>query len=277
MITQTDAVKQAWAATDRTLDIVVTVDGNDYQATEINSLNYDAGAFTGDTLGIGSTYENSVTIEFSSVVEAFKQGLTVLPKVGILVNGKFEYTKLGTFIISEVNRDRNNNLTTIKALDQMCKLEGQYKPTVSAMASPLDIIADIANQGGVMVNTGELQHLPTLPNIKRIEGQTLRTAIGWIAQLYDGFAAFDRDGKLTIRTTASPDYTITPGEYQQGGLTKNEVAYKTGGIKVTVNTKKTDDSGQEVDDTTTLQAGGTTGSQIELTNDSMTRDRKSVV
>lgn len=272
MITQTDAVKQAWAATDRTLDIVVTVDGNDYQATEINSLNYDAGAFTGDTLGIGSTYENSVTIEFSSVVEAFKQGLTVLPKVGILVNGKFEYTKLGTFIISEVNRDRNNNLTTIKALDQMCKLEGQYKPTVSAMASPLDIIADIANQGGVMVNTGELQHLPTLPNIKRIEGQTLRTAIGWIAQLYDGFAAFDRDGKLTIRTTASPDYTITPGEYQQGGLTKNEVAYKTGGIKVTVNTKKTDDSGQEVDDTTTLQAGGTTGSQIELTNDSMTSD-----
>lgn len=272
MLSQTDAVKQAWAATDRTLDIIVTVDGKDYQATEINSLNYDAGAFTGDTLGIGSTYENSVTIEFSSVVEVFKQGLTVLPKVGILVDGKFEYTKLGTFIMSEVNRDRNNNLTTIKALDQMCKLEGQYKPTVSAMASPLDIIADIANQGGVAVNTGELQHLPTLPNIKKIEGQTLRTAIGWIAQLYDGFAAFDRDGNLTIRTTASPDYTITPGEYQQGGLTKNEVAYKTGGIKVTVNTKKTDDSGQEVDDTTTLQAGETTGSQIELTNDSMTND-----
>lgn len=272
MLSQTDAVKQAWAAADRTLDIIVTVDGKEYQATEINSLNYDAGAFTGDTLGIGSAYENSVTIEFSSVVEAFKQGLTVLPRVGILVNGKFEYTKLGTFIISEVNRDRNNSLTTIKALDQMCKLEGRYKPTVSAMASPLDIIADIANQGGVTVNAGELQHLPTLPNIKKIKGQTLRTAIGWVAQLYGGFAAFDRDGKLTIRTTATPDYTITPGEYQQGGLTKNEVAYKTGGIKVTVNTKKTDDSGQEVDDTTTLQAGETTGSQIELTNDSMTND-----
>ncbi|MBD5834704.1 gp58-like family protein [Lactobacillus delbrueckii] len=272
MLSQTDVVKQAWAAANRTLDIIVTVDGKDYQSTEINSLNYDAGAFTGDTLGIGSTYENSVTIEFSSVVEAFKQGLTVLPKVGVLVNGKFEYTKLGTFIVSEVNRDRNNNLTTIKALDQMCKLEGQYKPTVSDTASPLDIIADIANQGGVTVNMGDLQHLPTLPNVKRIEGQTLRTAIGWVAQLYDGFATFDRDGKLTIRTTASPDYTITPGEYQQGGLTKNEVAYKTGGIKVTVNTKKTDDSGQEVDDTTTLQAGETTGSQIELTNDSMTND-----
>lgn len=272
MLSQTDAVKQAWAATDRTLDIIVTVDGKDYQATEINSLSYDAGAFTGDTLGIGSTYENSVTIEFSSVVEAFKQGLTVLPKIGVLVNGKFEYTSLGTFIMSEVNRDRNNNLTTIKALDQMCKLEGQYKPTVSDMASPLDIIADIANQGGVTVNTGELQHLPTLPNIKKIEGQTLRTAIGWVAQLYGGFATFDRDGKLTIRTTATPDYTITPGEYQQGGLTKNEVSYKTGGIKVTVNTKKTDDSGQEFDDTTTLQAGETTGSQIELTNDSMTSD-----
>ena len=51
MLSQTDAVKQAWAATDRTLDIIV-VDGKDYQATEINSLSYDAGAFTVIPLGL---------------------------------------------------------------------------------------------------------------------------------------------------------------------------------------------------------------------------------
>ncbi|GHV97901.1 hypothetical protein lacNasYZ03_11770 [Lactobacillus nasalidis] len=273
MLSQTDAVKQAWAATDRTLDIVVKVGDVEYQATEINTLSYDAAAFTGDTLGIGSTYENSVSIEFASVIEAFKQGLTVLPKIGVLVDGTFQYTPLGTFIISEVDRDRNNNLTTIKALDQMCKLEGSYTSKLTYPASALDIIAEIANQGGVTVNTGELQHLPTLPNItKAITKQTLRTALGWIAQLYAGFATFDRNGQLTIRTTATPDYTISPSEYMQAGLTKNEVTYKTGGIKVTVNSTTTDDNGQEVDNTSTLQAGETTGSQIDLTNDVMTEN-----
>lgn len=273
MLTQSDAVKQAWQASERTLDIVINVDGVDYPATNINSLSYDAGAFTGDSLGIGSNYENSISAEFSSVIEAFKAGLTVKPKIGIKVNGKFEYTPLGVFIISEVNRDRNNNLTTIKALDQMVKLEEPYTSALTYPAKILDVVAEIANQGGVKVNQTDLTHLPSLPNLNSaITGQTLRAAIGWIAQFYAGFAAFDREGQLTIRTTATPDYTIDPGEYMQGGLTKNEVTYKTGGIKVSVTTTSTTETGEKEDKTEELHAGETTGSQIELTNNVMTSD-----
>ena len=278
MLEQSDAVKQAWQASERTLDIVINVDGTDYQATSVNSLSYDAGAFTGDSLGIGSNYENSISAEFSSVIEAFTAGQVVKPKIGIKVNGKFEYTPLGVFIISEVNRDRNNNLTTIKALDQMVKLERAYTSTLKYPATMLDVVAEIANQSGVKVNQTDLTHLPELPNLtSAITGQTLRTAIGWIAQLYAGYAAFDRDGQLTIRTTATPDYTISPSEYMQAGLTKNEVTYKTGGIKATVTTTSTTETGELDDKTETLQVGETTGSQIELTNNLMTQDRLSTI
>ena len=278
MLEQSDAVKQAWQASERTLDIVINVDGTDYQATSVNSLSYDAGAFTGDSLGIGSNYENSISAEFSSVIEAFTAGQVVKPKIGIKVNGKFEYTPLGVFIISEVNRDRNNNLTTIKALDQMVKLERAYTSTLKYPATMLDVVAEIANQGGVTVNQTDLTHLPSLPNLdSAITGQTLRTALGWIAQFYAGFAAFDRNGQLTIRTAATPDYVINPGEYMQGGLTKNEVTYKTGGIKVNVTTTSTTETGEKEDKTTTLQAGETSGSQIELTNNVMTSNALSTI
>lgn len=278
MLEQSDAVKQAWQASERTLDIVINVDGTDYQATSINSLSYDAGAFTGDSLGIGSNYENSISAEFSSVIEAFTAGQVVKPKIGIKVNGAFEYTPLGVFVISEVNRDRNNNLTTIKALDQMVKLEKDYTSTLTYPANMLDVIAEIANQAGVTINETDLTHLPNLPKLNSaITGQTLRTAIGWIAQFYAGFAAFDRSGQLTIRTTATPDYEINPSEYMQGGLTKNEVTYQTGGIKVSVTTTSTTETGEQEDKTTTLQAGETTGSQIELTNNVMTNDALSTI
>jgi hypothetical protein len=278
VLEQSDAVKQAWQASERTLDIVINVDGQDYQATSINSLSYDAGAFTGDSLGIGSNYENSISAEFSSVIEAFAAGQVVKPKIGIKVNGTFEYTPLGVFIISEVNRDRNNSLTTIKALDQMVKLERAYTSTLTYPATMLDVIAEIANQGGVTVNQTDLTHLPSLPKLNSaITGQTLRTAIGWIAQFYAGFAAFDRNGQLTIRTTATPDYVINPSEYMQGGLTKNEVTYKAGGIKVSVTTTSTTETGEKEDKTTTLQAGETSGSQIELTNNVMTSDALSTI
>lgn len=278
MLEQSDAVKQAWQASERTLDIVINVNGTDYQATSINSLSYDAGAFTGDSLGIGSTYENSVSVEFSSVIEAFAAGQVVKPQIGIEVNGDFEYTPLGVFIISEVNKDRNNNLTTIKALDQMVKLERDYTSTLTYPAAMLDVVAEIASQGGVTVNQTDLAHLPNLPKLNSaITGQTLRTAIGWVAQFYSGFATFDRDGKLTIRTTATPDYEINPSEYMQGGLTKNEVTYQTGGIKVSVTTTSTTETGEQEDKTTTLQAGETSGSQIELTNNVMTNDALSTI
>lgn len=161
-----------------------------------------------------------------------------------------------------------------KAYDQMCLLEGTYTSKLTYPAKMTSVIAEIANLAGVLLNTTDIGRLPVQVDLpSAITGQTYRNAIGMIAQFYAGFATFDRDGKLTIRTITEPDYTLDPSQYEQGGLTKNEAPYKIGGIQCEVTTTTTDSTGQSTETTNTLQVGATSGSQIKLTNNLMTMDR----
>ena len=275
MLKQIKEVQDAWRATQRTLDIKVVVNGKTYEATDINSLKYDSGAYTGDTFAIGSTYSNNVQIEFSHLVEGLKLGMEVHPSIGIKTSKGYIYEPLGVFIISsEIKMDRNNNLTSISASDRFCGLEGTYKSKLVYPAKVLDIVAEICAQSGVKANADDLARLPHQADIPiPISGQSYRKALGWIAQLYAGYATFDRQGLFTIRTIAEPNYELDPSQYEQAGLTKNEAPYKIGGIQCqTVITTKTRD-GENTEETKTYQVGDTSGSQIKLENNIMTPDR----
>lgn len=275
MLTQTKEVRDAWRASQRTLDIKVAVNGKTYTATDINSLKYDSGAYTGDTFAIGSTYSNNVQIEFSHLVEGLKLGMEVRPSIGIKTSKGYIYEPLGVFIISsEIKMDRNNNLTSISASDRFFGLEGKYKSKLVYPAKVLDIIAEICAQSGVKANADDLARLPHQADLPiPISGQSCRKAVGWIAQLYAGYATFDRQGLFTIRTIAEPNYELDPSQYEQAGLTKNEAPYKIGGIQCqTVITTKTRD-GENTEETKTYQVGDTSGSQIKLENNIMTPDR----
>ncbi len=273
MYKQSNEAKLAYQSAERTLDIVVNVNGVDYKATDIEQFDYDSGGYTGDTFSIGSTYENNITVKFIHLVEGLKRGMIVKPRIGIkLPNGKFEYTPLGVFIIAdEIQMDRNNNSTTIKAYDKFVVMEGQYVSKLTYPANAVDIITEIAQMCKVDVNTNDLAHLSTIKVSKAITKQSYRTAIGWIAQLYVGFASFDRDGKLTIRRVAEPNYTIEPSEYEQQGLVKNEAPYIIGGISCNVNVVETTNNGETNEVTHKIHSGSVNGSQIELTNDIMTQ------
>ncbi|AVK60527.1 hypothetical protein C5Z25_01515 [Lactobacillus sp. CBA3605] len=275
MITQSDQARAAWQATERLLDAVVVINGASYKTTDLASVEYDSGGYTGDTFGIGSNYENSVTIKFSHLVEGLKPGMTVKPKIGIKTSSGYEYSPLGVFIIStDIQMDRNNDETIIKCYDQMCLMENIYTSKLSYPAKVIDVIAEIANKAGVVLNTDDISRLPTQVNLpSAIKGQTYRNAIGMIAQFYAGFVTFDRDGKLTIRTLTDPDYLLAPSSYEQAGLTKNEATYRIGGISCEVTTTSKDSAGDSTDTTSTLQAGSTSGAQIQLTNNLMTVDR----
>lgn len=275
MLTQTKEVRDAWRASQRTLDIKVVVNGKTYNATDINSLKYDSGAYTGDTFAIGSTYSNSVQLEFSHLIENLKLGMEVLPSIGIKTSKGYIYEPLGVFIISsEIKMDRNNNLTSISASDRFCGLEGTYKSKLAYPARVLDVIAEICAQSGVKANVDDLARLPHQADLPHpITGQTYRKALSWIAQLYAGYATFDRHGLFTIRTIAEPNYELDPSQYEQAGLTKNEAPYKISGIQcqTTITTKTRD--GEDTDKTKTYQVGDTNGSQIKLENNIMTPDR----
>lgn len=275
MLTQSKETRDAWRASQRTLDIKVTIDGKTYGATDINSLKYDSGAYNGDTFAIGSTYSNTVQIEFSHLIEGLKLGMEVHPSIGIKTSSGYVYEPLGVFIISsEIKMDRNNNLTTVSASDRFCGLEGTYVSKLTYPAKVLDVIAEICAQSGVKANTDDLARLPHQADLSApITGQSYRKALGWIAQLYVGYALFDRQGLFTIRTISEPNYELDPSQYEQAGLTKNEAAYKINGIQcqVTITTKTRD--GESTEETKTYQAGDATGSQIKLENNIMTPQR----
>lgn len=275
MLTQSKETRNAWRASQRTLDIKVTIDGKTYGATDINSLKYDSGAYNGDTFAIGSTYSNTVQIEFSHLIEGLKLGMEVHPSIGIKTSSGYVYEPLGVFIISsEIKMDRNNNLTTVSASDRFCGLEGTYVSKLTYPAKVLDVIAEICAQSGVKANTDDLARLPHQADLSApITGQSYRKALGWIAQLYVGYALFDRQGLFTIRTISEPNYELDPSQYEQAGLTKNEAAYKINGIQcqVTLTTKTRD--GESTEETKNYQAGDATGSQIKLENNIMTPQR----
>lgn len=275
MLTQSKETRNAWRASQRILDIKVTIDGKTYGATDINSLKYDSGAYNGDTFAIGSTYSNTVQIEFSHLIEGLKLGMEVRPSIGIKTSSGYVYEPLGVFIISsEIKMDRNNNLTTVSASDRFCGLEGGYVSKLTYPAKVLDVIAEICAQSGVKANTDDLARLPHQADLPApITGQSYRKALGWIAQLYVGYALFDRQGLFTIRTISEPNYELDPSQYEQAGLTKNEAAYKINGIQcqVTITTKTRD--GESTEETKNYQAGDATGSQIKLENNIMTPQR----
>ena len=251
------------------------IDGKTYGATDVNSLKYDSGAYNGDTFAIGSTYSNTVQIEFSHLIEGLKLGMEVRPSIGIKTSSGYVYEPLGVFIISsEIKMDRNNNLTTVSASDRFCGLEGAYLSKLTYPAKVLDVIAEICAQSGVKANTDDLARLPHQEDLPApITGQSYRKALGWIAQLYVGYALFDRQGLFTIRTISEPNYELDPSQYEQAGLTKNEAAYKINGIQcqVTLTTKTRD--GESTEETKTYQAGDATGSQSQLENNIMTPQR----
>ena len=261
MLAISDAVKEAWLNPARQLSIRVKVDKTMYGSEDVSSLSFDSGSISGEVYQIGSTYMNSVTLSFPSIIETIKEDLEVIPELGILVDGEYHFSKLGHFYITEFNRDRNANITTITANDKMIYLEGTYDSKLTYPKPYREVALEIANLAGVEVNQASFASLG-IGAIKKPEGYTYRQAIGLIAQFEGGFASFNRDGELEIRRLQPTEFGVTPESYLLKGFTKNENSYKIGGITVRIGEEETD----------ILKVGNDTGSQVELENKAMTQD-----
>lgn len=260
MLAISDAVKEAWLSPSRQLAVRVKVDKTTYGSEDVSSLSFDSGSISGEVYQIGSTYMNSVTLSFPSIIETIKEDLEVIPELGILVDGEYHFSKLGHFYITEFNRDRNANVTTITANDKMIYLEGAYDSQLTYPKPYREVALEIANLAGVEVNQASFASLG-IGAIKKPEGYTFRQAIGLIAQFEGGFASFNREGELEIRRLRPTEFGVTPESYLLKGFTKNENSYKIGGITVRIGEEETD----------VLKVGTTTGSQIELENKVMTQ------
>lgn len=260
MLVTTDDVIAAWLSPSRQLSIRVKMNNVTYGSEDITSLSFDSGSISGETYQIGSTYMNSIQLVFPSIIETVKEDLEVVPELAVLVNGNYEYTKLGHFFIDEFERNRNSNTTTIKATDKMRFMEGPYESKLSYKKPYREVALEVANLAGVEINEASFSALGTAA-INKPEGYTFRQAIGLIAQFEGGFASFNRNGELEIRRLAPTNFEITPESYMLKGFTKNEVSYRIGGITVKTGEEETD----------VIRVGSTNGSQVHIESKVMTQ------
>ncbi|MBE9878404.1 hypothetical protein G8B51_02505 [Enterococcus casseliflavus] len=260
MLVTSDEIKAAWLKPSRQLSIRVNINGTTYGSEDITSLSFDSGSISGETYQIGSTYMNSVKIVFPSIIESIKEDIEVIPELAILLEGEYQYTKLGHFFVSEFDRDRNSNKTTITANDKMMYMESAFESRLTYPKPYKEVALEIANLSGVEVNQASFSSLG-ISSIAKPEGYTYRQAIGLIAQFEGGFASFNRDGELEIRRLVPTSFEVTPESYLLKGFTKNEVSYRIGGISVKTGEEETD----------VIRVGSLNGSQVILENKVMTQ------
>lgn len=235
MLKQSNDFNKVFNSDSRTLSIKATVAGKDYTADDLTSIEYDSAAMTGESMGIGSTYENSVKITFANLVEGIKAKDKVTVSIGAeLPNGAYEYAPLGVFYVDdEITMDRNNKTTEITADDGMCMLNGVYTAKVTLPTTLSDMALDIANQAGVTISQDSFSKLPEIGLSKIPTNQPYRTVLGWLAMMIPGYATFDRQGQLCLRNITGSTYAVSPDNYEYQGLTKNENPYTVTGITIT--------------------------------------------
>ena len=243
---------EAMFAKNRTLAIRV----GDYQSSDIKEASFEYGYIKGDTYKPGGTCAGSGKITFTSIITTFNKLDKVYPEIGLLVDGTYEWVKMGEYFINDIEIDRNRNTTTLDLMDGMFKLNREHITDLTYPAEIRQVIKEICLKTGVelanenMDITSMNYVVEKMPKEKKM---TFRDVLSLATQMLGMSCFFNREGKLEIKELTDSGITITANSYFMHGLTKSEVEYQIAGITC----KKDKD---------TLTVGMRTGRSLELDN-----------
>ena len=244
-------------AKNRTLAIRV----GQYQSSDIKEASFDYGYIKGDTYKPGGTCAGSGKITFTSIITTFNKLDKIYPEIGLLVDGTYEWVKMGEYFINDIEIDRNRNTTTLDLMDGMFKLNHEYVTDLTFPAEIRQVIKEICLKAGVelanenMDITSMNYAIETKPKEKKM---TFRDVLSLATQMLGMSCFFNREGKLEIKELTDSGIVITADNYFLHGLTKSEVEYQIAGI-----TCKKDKEG--------LTVGTRTGRSLEIENPFMTQ------
>ena len=248
---------EAMFAKNRTLAIRVGT----YQSSDIKEASFDYGYIKGDTYKPGGTCAGSGKITFTSIITTFNKLDKIYPEIGLLVDGTYEWVKMGEYFINDIEIDRNRNTTTLDLIDGMFKLNREYVTDLTFPAEIRQVVKEICLKTGVelanenMDITSMNYAIETKPKDKN---KTFRDILGLATQMLGMSCFFNREGKLEIKELTDSGIVITADNYFLHGLTRSEVEYQIAGI-----TCKKDKEG--------LTVGTRTGRSLEIENPFMTQ------
>lgn len=243
---------EAMLSKNRTLAIRV---GN-YQSRDINEASFDYGYIKGDTYKPGGTCAGSAKIVFASVITSFRKLDKITPEIGLLVDGTYEWVKMGEYFINDIEIDRNRKTTELELMDGMFKLNREYVTDLTYPAEIRNIIKEICLKTGIEL-ANETMGLASMnyriDKIPKDKKMTFRDVLGLSAQMLGMSCFFNREGKLEVKELTDSGIVITADSYFMHGLTKSEIEYQIAGITC----KK---------DKETLTVGLRTGRSLEIEN-----------
>ena len=243
---------EAMFAKNRTLAIRV----GQYQSSDINEASFDYGYIKGDTYKPGGTCAGSSKIVFASVITSFNKLDKIYPEIGLLVDGTYEWVKMGEYFINDIEIDRNRKTTKLDLMDGMFKLNREHVTDLTYPAEIRNVIKEICLKTGIELaneNMGLASMNYRIEQIPKDKKMTFRDVLSLATQMLGMSCFFNREGKLEIKELTDSGITITADSYFMHGLTKSEIEYQIAGITC----KK---------DKETLTVGLRTGRSLELDN-----------
>ena len=248
---------EAMFAKDRTLAIRV----GQYQSSDIKEAHFDYGYIKGDTYKPGGTCAGSGKITFTSIITTFNKLDKVYPEIGLLVDGTYEWVKMGEYFINDIEIDRNRNTTTLDLMDGMFKLNREHITSLAYPAEIRQVIKEICLKTGIELANENMDITSmnyVIEKMHKEKKMTFRDVLSLATQMLGMSCFFNREGKLEIKELTESGITITADSYFMHGLTKSEVQYQIAGITC----KK---------DKETLTVGMRTGRSLELDNPFMSQ------
>ncbi len=248
---------EAMFAKNRTLAIRVGA----YQSSDIKEASFEYGYIKGDTYKPGGTCAGSGKITFTSIITTFNKLDKIYPEIGLLVDGTYEWVKMGEYFINDIEIDRNRNTTTLELMDGMFKLNHEYVTDLTFPAEIRQVVKEICLKAGVELANKNMDiasmnyAIETKPKEKKM---TFRDVLSLATQMLGMSCFFNREGKLEIKELTDSGIVITADNYFLHGLTRSEIEYQIAGI-----TCKKDKEG--------LTVGTRTGRSLEIENPFMTQ------
>lgn len=243
---------EAMFAKNRTLAIRV----GQYQSRDINEASFDYGYIKGDTYKPGGTCAGSAKIVFASVITSFNKLDKIYPEIGLLVDGTYEWVKMGEYFINDIEIDRNRKTTKLDLMDGMFKLNREHVTDLTYPADIKNVIKEICLKTGIKLSNEIMDvvsmnyQIDKVPENKKL---TFRDVLSLSTQMLGMSCFFNREGKLEIKELTDSGIVITADSYFMHGLTKSEIEYQIAGITC----KK---------DKETLTVGLRTGRSLEIEN-----------
>ena len=248
---------EAMFAKNRTLAIRL----GQYQSSDIKEASFDYGYIKGDTYKPGGTCAGSAKIVFTSIITSFNKLDKVYPEIGLLVDGTYEWVKMGEYFINDIEIDRNRNTTKLDLMDGMFKFNREHITDLTYPAEIRQVIKEICLKTGVELANENMDITSmnyAIEKIPKEKKMTFRDVLSLATQMLGMSCFFNREGKLEIKELTESGITITADSYFMHGLTKSEVQYQIAGITC----KK---------DKETLTVGMRTGRSLELDNPFMSQ------